>query len=106
MIIGSVTAVAGLLSSVVGGWLFVDQRFEQRLNAQLERGELKQHIVAVSVNAEQQQIQMRLDVMEDREEREREKSQPDRMKIERWRKQMQRLEKRYDRLDQKRLQME
>lgn len=101
--IGATFAVLTGVSSIVGGWVYVDDRWELREAAQEARSELEQQIAAVDMGSEQAQIQLRLDIIEDRVEREQEKPVPRNNRLWKWQKQMQRLEQRYELLDEKQL---
>lgn len=71
------------ISMVLGAWLYVDSYFAK-----------SSELTAVASNLEQSQIQLRIDILEDRIDRESEKQSPNRRRIEKWNSQIGRLEKR------------
>lgn len=98
----TITAAIALISGIAGGWIYIDDRFEHRNAALFARKQIEVKIAAVDMDSEQQQIQLRLDIMEDRIWREKKKEDPDLERLDRWNTQIKRLEKRYDLIDQKR----
>ena len=80
-IVGGVSGV----SVILGGWLYVDSYFAKAAD-----------LSDIATALEQSQIQLRLDIIEERVDRELEKPEPNERRIEKFNNQLRRLEKRYE----------
>ncbi len=85
-IVGGVTGI----SMILGGWLYVDSYFAKAAD-----------LSHIAVTLEQSQLQLRIDVLEDRIDREVEKTEPNARRIEKMQSQIHRYELRYEALIQK-----
>lgn len=79
-LVGGVTGV----SMIFGGWLYVDGYFAKAAD-----------LSNVAIGLEQSQIQLRIDILEDRIDREIEKKSPNQRRIDKMNNQINRLEERY-----------
>ena len=95
-----VTAVLGTVGSIIGGWLFIDERYAHAEQTQ-------QQIVGAQRTSEQSMIEIQLDILEDRRDRllrNRQRSTYDNERLRKIDKRIERLEKRQDLLEQQQLQ--
>ena len=92
-----VAALAGVITcitAIIGAWIFIDGHFARASDFM----EMKKTIQLAEWSFEANQNLMRQDILEDRIWREKNQPTPDRSRIEKWEKQIDRIERRQDRL--------
>lgn len=91
--IAMIGSVVTLITTIIGAWLFMDDRFAHA-------GPTNQAIKLAEMSSEESTILIRMDIMEERMAREKRQTVPDTIKIEKMDRQLQRMEKRYDSIQQ------
>ena len=92
----ALTTVLTIITTVIGAWLFMDARFAHAEDLE----EVKQEAQVQGWTMEQSQLDLRADIVEDRIWREEQKSEPNSTIVSRWKKQLLKLEKRAQWLQQ------
>lgn len=89
-----ITGAGGTVGTIIGAWLFIDGYFAHAEDVM----EVNQAVTVAEWSFEQSQNLMRQDIIEDRMEREERSPAPDRQRIRKWSKQLDRLEDRQHKL--------
>lgn len=103
---GWIAVIVPVLTAAFSAFAYVDNRYETKTEAKGLYEELNYQVAMGDYSVEQSLLQLRLDVIEERLLREEGRPTPDREKIKRWSLQMERIEKRYQLIDEKMLDLQ